>query len=184
MKALKFAAAAMLSVALSGCLSTNAIYEIGYNNGKFEGYENGFNAGVDAIENIKYAASEFNSKYEQFDFNSIKFFYMSACQREMMSRSVSDSSKSVLGLSLQSKDRKSCAVFFQKPGTGHDERMTTLGHEVAHCIYGPFHTADNKVSNYYDKLPSGIDAVFPAFLTCNDVSEAEKERLLDAWKSL
>jgi hypothetical protein len=181
MNMLKFALTVILSITLSGCLSTNAIYDLGFENGRSVGYDEGFTQGVDTVENRKYATHEFAEKYQQFDFNSIKFFYLSSCQRELVSRAVSGNSKAVLGLSLQSLDRNSCVVFFEKPASGHDEHMTTLGHEVAHCLYGTFHGGGEEILNNHSQL---TDSIFSAFINCNDVSDSEKERLMDGWKIL
>jgi hypothetical protein len=182
MKALAMITAALMSASmLSGCAHIDD-YMLGYQHGLATGEIKGYEAGVDAYENKQYAASIFAQKYEQLDFNAIKFFYLSKCEQNLVSRSIDAMSRGVLGLSLQSADRKSCAVFFQKPASPHDDRMTTLGHEVAHCLYCAYHTEEKDMKDFKDDLTAYKDAIFSSFLFCSDIDDSEKNRLLDAWK--
>jgi hypothetical protein len=45
----------------------------------------------------------------------------------------------LLGFSIWSPNDNQCTVYHVTPKYTDDERMNTLGHEVAHCIYGSFH---------------------------------------------
>ena len=45
----------------------------------------------------------------------------------------------LLGFSIWSPNDNQCTVYHVTPKYTDDERMVTLGHEVAHCIYGSFH---------------------------------------------
>jgi len=184
MKALAVITAALMSASmLSGCAQMT-MYEVGYDSGYALGQMEGYEKGVDAYENKQYAASIFDQKYEHLDFNAIKFFYLSKCEQGIISGSIGAMSRGVLGLSLQSPDRKSCSVFFQKPAGAHDDRMTTLGHEVAHCVYSGYHTEEKDMKDFRENQSAYTDAVISSFLTCNDIDDAEKNRLLDAWKVL
>lgn len=185
MKALAVISAALISASiLSGCAVLNGSYQMIYDQGFYFGKAEGYNEGVDAYENKQYAASIFDQKYEQLDFNAIKFFYLSKCEQDIVSSSIGAMSRGVLGLSLQSEDRKSCAVFFQKPAGPHDDRMMTLGHEVAHCLYSAYHTEEKDMKDFKDNLTAYKDAIFSSFLFCSDIDDSEKNRLLDAWKVL
>lgn len=44
-----------------------------------------------------------------------------------------------VGFAAWSLDDMRCHVFYLRPEHVDDNRMTTLGHEVAHCLYGDFH---------------------------------------------
>jgi predicted hydrocarbon binding protein len=176
-------AALMSATLLSGCAQMT-MYEIGYESGYAIGESKGYDRGVDDYENKKYAASFFDQKYEQLNFNSISFFYISKCEQNIISGSIGAMSRSVLGLSLQSLDRRSCAVFFQKPADPHDDRMTTLGHEVAHCLYSAYHSEEKDMQLFKNLQSAFTDSVISSFLKCEDISDEEKNRLLDAWKVL
>ena len=187
MKGLAVITAALVGAStLSGCASLSSLdmYQIGYNNGYAQGEYKGYEKGVDDYENKKYAATIFDQKYEQLDFKAISFFYLSKCQQGMISESIGTMSRGVLGLSLQSTDRKSCAVFFQKPADPHDDRMMTLGHEVAHCLYSAYHSDDKDMRAFNEHRSEYTDAVISSFMRCDDISDHEKNRLLDAWKIL
>jgi hypothetical protein len=50
-----------------------------------------------------------------------------------------DTPDNLLGFSIWSPQDNNCDVYYVTPRGVDDRNMLTLGHEVAHCIYGSFH---------------------------------------------
>jgi hypothetical protein len=176
------------SILLYGCSSID-IYQIGYDSGhsigEGEGYRDGWDAAFVMMDKRNYAAKTFNATYEQQTLTHVETFEFTKCQRDIADYSVYKSLTAgrVLAMALPSHDHKTCAIFYSRPNAPNDDRMTTLGHEFAHCLYGAFHTEEQKERDVFDEsLPKMWDGVVPAFLSCDDMSNDDKERLLNAWQ--
>jgi hypothetical protein len=46
--------------------------------------------------------------------------------------------REVLGFKIDSEDGV-CHIFMMKPEFVNDNRTRTMGHELLHCVYGPYH---------------------------------------------
>lgn len=46
------------------------------------------------------------------------------------------------GITIVYKNSNKCEIFAVKPKQLNDKKVTTLGHELLHCLYGEYHSND------------------------------------------
>lgn len=47
--------------------------------------------------------------------------------------------KGLVGFAVWSPEDRVCDIYYVRPSKVDDDNMLTMGHELAHCIYGEFH---------------------------------------------
>lgn len=107
------------------------------------------------------AVGEFIPSQQRFS-QTIDFVELGACE----TAAINEKAKSILndgnheneiyqavdleGLGLFSEVTQRCVVFFKRPNGILGRRIEVLGHEVAHCVYGAYHSSKSLIAQGRD----------------------------------